>query len=262
MGVDPAAFRLDVYGDEWYASVSALERFGSVTSPIGWHFGFGAEGRLEYAGGVLARPQEVGPYPLVDLDTAIARLGDGYYGGIFPMATGDAVSMGAPEALCMGDSPCDDELPPTEPQHVRVTLTEARLDLWWVWDSGGTVWLLPAFTFLADDDLQFTIPAVTDQYLVMDNVAVDPGVDEPAPPPADGEDGPPTDVEPVVIGDDEAAALIGLTEDEALAAAAERGWEARVVARDGEGFAVTDDYSTGRVNLTIDAGLVVAVTVG
>jgi hypothetical protein len=63
---------------------------------------------------------------------------------------------------------------------------------------------------------------------------------------------------------DEASAnqLVGLSEDEATKVATEKGWAVRTVARDGESFPITMDYRTDRVNLTVEAGLVTAVTVG
>lgn len=78
---------------------------------------------------------------------------------------------------------------------------------------------------------------------------------------------PTTDV-PVKIGEDalsnnaEASALVGLSEEAALLQSHIRGWVVRVVARDGEIFAVTMDYSAGRVNLTIVDGVVSAYTMG
>lgn len=252
MGVDPARFEFEVYADEWYASVSAMQRFGDTASPVGWYFGFGAEGRLDYAGGVLADPQEIGPYPLVDLDTALNRLRDGYFGGV--VAYADDAALRAPDVLCEEGADCAQ--PPTEPETVTVTLTDVRLDLWWAWDADGTVWLLPAFTFLDGDGGRYTVPAVTDEYLIVEPVVEDPAVSEPAP--TDDEPG----VEVPSVDDDAAAKLIGLTEDEALDAAAEVGWEVRVVARDGERFAVTDDYRTDRVNVTIDGGVVTEAFVG
>jgi hypothetical protein len=253
VGADPADFELEVYSDEWFASVSAMQRLNESVSPVGWYFGFGAEGRLDYAGGVLAQPLEVGPYPLIDLETALARLQDGYYGGIMPLAE-DTVSLGAPELGCEEAADC--EPLPAEPEHIQVTLTSVRRDLWWTWDSDGAAWLLPAFTFLDADGGRYTVPAVTDEYLIMEYAVVDPAIDEPALVPPD------VAYVDLAISDSDAAALVGLSEDEALAAAAERGWDVRVVARDGEQFPVTDDYSTSRVNLTITGGKVSAVTVG
>lgn len=59
-----------------------------------------------------------------------------------------------------------------------------------------------------------------------------------------------------------AATVIGLGEQEAITAIEGEGLIARVVARDGEYFAVTADYSVSRINLVIELGLVVETTVG
>ena len=62
--------------------------------------------------------------------------------------------------------------------------------------------------------------------------------------------------------DDAAGTLIGLTEAEATTQAEANGWTVRVVARDGESFAVTDDFGFSRVNLVIVDDIVTEVTVG
>lgn len=62
-----------------------------------------------------------------------------------------------------------------------------------------------------------------------------------------------------------AQAVIGLTEAEAvqtLAGVSSVPITSRVVARDGVGLPVTEDYSPTRVNLTVDSGHVTAVSVG
>ena len=55
-----------------------------------------------------------------------------------------------------------------------------------------------------------------------------------------------------------APGFVGLAEDEAVEVAATRGWTIRVLARDGEGGARTDDYQAERVNLVIEDGRVTA----
>ena len=72
----PPTFKLEPYADEWFASVDAIEQLDGQFNGRRFSTGFGAEGVLQYAGGQLAEPAPVGPYPLVDLDTAIARLND------------------------------------------------------------------------------------------------------------------------------------------------------------------------------------------
>ena len=55
-----------------------------------------------------------------------------------------------------------------------------------------------------------------------------------------------------------APGFVGLTEDEAMDEAVARGWTVRVLARDGEGDARTDDYQPERVNLVLEDGRVTA----
>ena len=65
-----------------------------------------------------------------------------------------------------------------------------------------------------------------------------------------------------VISNAEAASLVGMTEAAALREAQARGWRVRVVGRDGEMYAMTMDYSAGRLNFTITNGVITACTVG
>src|SRR5690606_4899730 len=82
IGVDPATVEFDTYADEWSAGVTANATADARTPLHSWSFGFGAEGALQYAGGSLATPAPVGPYPLVDIATAFERLQDQSYGGV------------------------------------------------------------------------------------------------------------------------------------------------------------------------------------
>jgi hypothetical protein len=59
-----------------------------------------------------------------------------------------------------------------------------------------------------------------------------------------------------------AATTIGMTEGDAVEAIEEAGLIARVVAEDGEYFAVTEDYVTTRVNLVLVGGVVTEATAG
>ena len=201
LGLDPAAFTFDVYADEWSASVSATEQVDGLPTGRNVSFGYGAEGALQWAGGQLNEPSAVGPYELVDLDAALARLNDpsGFYGGFggpAVMERGVAVdSVGAVEAVDPPDSTIDDSTPVEqtidgtvvpgedsmgdmpEPEAVTVTLTDVKADLWWAWDADGSVWLLPAYTFTGDDGGTYTVPAVTDEFLIqppVDTTLVDP----------------------------------------------------------------------------------------
>lgn len=59
-----------------------------------------------------------------------------------------------------------------------------------------------------------------------------------------------------------AATVIGMSESEAIAAIEAEGYVARVVARDGEYFMVTEDYSVTRINLVVVDDRVTEATVG
>jgi len=52
---------------------------------------------------------------------------------------------------------------------------------------------------------------------------------------------------------------VPFTEDEFADLAAEFGFTTRVIQRDGEFLMVTEDYSTSRVNVIVEDGIVVAV---
>lgn len=87
---------------------------------------------------------------------------------------------------------------------------------------------------------------------------VDP--DEPvASPPGPGsvDPGAPFDLEPIDIAD--AEILVGRSLADAEAEAERRGWTVRVARLDGEDLMLTEDYSPTRVNVAVEADLVVEV---
>jgi hypothetical protein len=139
---------------------------------------------------------------------------------------------------------------PVEVTTQVATLVDVRADLWWVWDDDGSVWLLPAYTFTDTEERVFTVPAVTDEFLIIpEPTSVDPMPIEPLPaePPA----GVP---EPV-----DQFGIVGLAVDEATKVLDAEGLTLRVVIEDGVGLAVTEDFSTSRVNVEVADGAVVAV---
>ena len=297
LGVDPSGLAFQTYADEWFASIDVSDRTDDRAATRTWYFGFGAEGVLQYASGTLAPTQPVGPYPLVDLETAVARLSDGYYGfggGIAIAETDVAVAEsvaddtgGAEEPPVdepVSDEPMPDESRPVEEpmpvEPVVVTLVDVQPDLWWAWDADGTAWLLPAYRFIDSDGGWHTAPAVTDEFLIraepselVDPIPVegDGGVGEGAEPPAP-ESLPPAEPvegsaggEVVEPGTDPEGALplleeyVGLTIEEFTAEAKASGFETRVVMLDGESLEVTMDYRTDRVNVAVDGDIVVKI---
>ncbi|MEO5975258.1 MAG: hypothetical protein ABIQ38_08680 [Ilumatobacteraceae bacterium] len=66
----------------------------------------------------------------------------------------------------------------------------------------------------------------------------------------------------IVITAEQAATLIGKFESDAEAQARANGWVWRVGRRDGEQFAVTEDYCECRVTVSIDGSIVTEAVVG
>ena len=164
MGVDVSSLTWDSYGDEWFASANARGSVGGAIDIINYDFGFGAEGALQYAGGSLATPEPVGPYTLVDLDTAVARLDEMNFG--YGVGRGGDIAIDMPAIEPMpADMPESGE-PAVEPEVMTVTLVSVEADYWWVWDAEGSAWLLPAYRFIDSDGGWHTVPAVTDDYLI------------------------------------------------------------------------------------------------
>ena len=57
-------------------------------------------------------------------------------------------------------------------------------------------------------------------------------------------------------------ALVGLTKEEAEAAAADAGYTVRVTIEDGQMFPMTMDYRTDRINIEVENGVVTRAFVG
>lgn len=298
LGVDAAGLSFDVYADEWSASVSASEPIEGLAEGAStgrsWSFGFGADGVLTWAGGVAAAPAPVGPYELIGLDAALARLSRYQFNVGMPVSdlarsagvAEPAIDIAAPDASTSfpagDDAPVADEMPLSipAPEPVTVTLVDVQPDVWWVWDADYSVWVVPAYRFIGDDGGWYTVPAVSDDYLILvdpapvDTIVPDTAVapvptDAPTPtdpaqpePPAttapevtvpdtsSDTPEPTTPPAPVAEGPD-FADLVGTTLDEFSAAAAERGFTTRVTEIDGEPQPVTMDFRSDRVNVAV-----------
>lgn len=248
-----------VHADEWGAWVEAALPIDGMATDIRASVGFGAEGRVTWASGTLARAVDVGQYPTVDAEAAVARLQNqsGHGGGVMPLPAMDAAEAGdAPvsdrdDAGSTGDAIAPaDPMPRPAPDDMevrQVTLVAFEPTLLVTWDADGTWWLLPGVRFTDADGGIWQVLIVADEYLDMGHDAVDPSTapEEPAPVP-----------EPLPPADEAAQSVIGIAEADATDRLVAMGYEVRVVARDGESFAVTDDHRTDRVNLEIKDGIV------
>lgn len=291
LGLDPDAMKFDTYADVWYASVTATESLDGNAPGKSWSFGYGADAALQHASGQLATAAAVGPYPLVDLETALARLAeqqsgfgtlarggvaDAGFGVAEPAVSGPAeteagvvatVEVGEPLPV---DVPEGEVLPvePVEPidpmpmpaplpegEPVIVTLVDVEADLWWVWDTDGAVWMLPAYRFIDTDGGWHVVPAVTDEFMIqVEQPAIEPmPVDPPvAVDPAPGASAPePTLVDPAMFDAGLLDEYIGLPFPEFEAKAEELGASVRVAERDGEPLALTMDLQFNRVNVAV-----------
>jgi hypothetical protein len=144
-----------------------------------------------------------------------------------------------------------DSIPAPEP--ITITLNSMKLDLTTVWGEDGTVYILPAYTFGSADGGNATIVAVDESLLDLpEPVAVDPAVTEPMP----------VETTPAAASEvslDQAAVLVGLSLDEATAAAEANGWLLRVSTLDGQAQPLTMDFLANRVNVSVQDGSVVAI---
>ncbi len=278
LGIDTSAVEIEVWADEWYASVSGSIRLPG--SPVqsanaGWlSVGFGANGVLEYASGTLSRPEPAGPYPLIGIEEALKRLSryhtwptafiDDIVVAIDEPAPADETSVDAVDAgSSVSRDAAEEELGSDRPTEVVVTLVDVKPDLWWTSDVEGNVWLLPAYAFTGDDGGNYTVPAVTEEYLVEEiPVSIEPMPVEPMPvePGADIDTASAEERVERLLAGFEAAAPMAL--DEFTALAADLDIEVRVASIDGEGFPMTMDYRDDRVNIDIEADTVVRVLPG
>jgi hypothetical protein len=240
LGLNVADFELEVWADEWYASVTAWPQLGGRRSPMTWNFGFGEMGALQWAGGFFASAVATGPFPLIGLDEALVRLDDQYTGW------GSAIGMPAPEMARTTDSE-DEQMP--EPEKEIAVLVKVEADLWWATDVDGAVWLLPAYRFTDTEGREHTVAAVTDEFLMIEPQVA---VAEPLPAPAIDVAGPGSDEEAAIMEELfnwASKELVGMDLDAAIELAATKDAELRVARRDGEDLALTMDYRFNRINV-------------
>jgi hypothetical protein len=253
-GYNTATFTFTATTTQWSTDVLGVLNIAGVPSNMTVSFSYGDNGTLNYANGPLIYVKRANGYYMISPTDAVKRLQDPRY-----TSWGNATDTAVRSAVSSPDSGTEASrvIPITG---VRYVLMQARL-------TAETSILLPAYTFTNETGEVGTVIAIEDKYLVFGNSAVPsepsvvvPGTDT-APPEPIGTIEPDL---PVMNPIDEASAkqLVGLTESEATKVATGNGWTIRIAMRDGESFMLTTDYSDSRVNLTIENGVVTAVSVG
>lgn len=281
LGVDLDRAEIEVWADEWSASVTAWQILDGSRTWQAWNVGFGADAQIIWASGLLRDPEAVGEVDLVDAETALARLrgtAGTWWGGIpavsAPDIAIDAISEPAPVepgAVEPGIAvEPDDRIaadPEWVPETVTIDLVGIDTDWWQLTDVDARMWLVPAFAFLDDEGGRHLVPAISDDLIEQAAPSVVP-MPEPRPMPEDPAVSEPTSDLPV-IGDGagvdpdfDPGVLVGTDLAEATAIAEKAGFGVRVVSVDGEDFAVTSDYRTDRVNLTLVEDRVTEATIG
>jgi hypothetical protein len=270
MGVDVDDANTEVYRDAYGAWATAWETFDGMRSPMSWNIGLGANGVVTYAQGNFLKFTRGANYPVVSTTEAVKRLGDPRYSGWFGYG---AVSTKAEVAR-------DTSTVPNEKVVVQtIHLTKVAASLTPVIASDNTLWLLPSYEYATTDGYTVSALALDEKYIdqtptstVPDgdvNIttpgagsgssgssageppAVDGGAVEPAPTP-----------QTVLPTEQDAKALVGLGEEEAVKIIEGNGWTYRIGSRDGEEFMLTKDFITSRLTLGIENAIVMTATIG
>jgi hypothetical protein len=149
------------------------------------------------------------------------------------------------------------------PVELVVELVAVELEWSALTDADGAGWLVPQFVFTDTYGGRWWAPALPDEYLdftPVPGVSPEPGI-VPGPEPGIVPGPDPVDWSgPVSL--EVVAKIVGLGEVEAVELLESAGLVWRVIARDGEWFMVTKDFSPDRVNLTFEAGVVTDATLG
>jgi len=301
LGLNSDDLILDSYADEWGANVTGYVKIDGVRSSLVWSIGYGANAEISWASGVLADVQTGASYPRIGTTAGLERLNSqqtGMMGG--PMVRGgfaydtgvssDIAATPVPEPASSGveaavtTEPASSEVPTSDvvaetypladapaPEIQEVSIVSVEEELVTLYGADGSIYLVPGYAFIAAEDEngyagRYTVSALPDEYMqVADAVNEVPmteaPVDDTVAPTVAGSTG--AAVEPTVaITQESADVLVGMAETDATKSAEAKGWVVRVGSRDGEDFALTMDYRTDRVTLTVKADKVTAVVVG
>lgn len=213
------------------------------------------------ASGILGHPVRVGEYPTISAAAALERLN----ASVGPLVCGAPTGVFCGEPTSSGMTSTGTTSAPSDapaPAEAVVEIRDVRAALVAYVDAAGQMWSLPGYLYRLDGGSTLNVQAVDNELFAPPSPVVAPppltsdhGSTEPTPPPVTAED-------PGVIGEVIVAEVVGLREDEAIKVIESAGLHARVVSRDGVSYAVTDDYTTSRINLGIEAGVVRKASIG
>lgn len=204
--VDDAEVTVDDGITEWFVSVEP--RLDGLPAPgLTMYVGVGDEGVVSSASGLMADPEKLGDYPLLDTTEALERLNEQrvYFGpavdpAVTPLPADDPTVQAQSEPA---RDPGDDlpvlpdpgstpmTVPVEPPPDVAVTDAEIVLLTEYAWDGSGS-YLVPGYRFTADDDSAPTVTAV------QDDLIEPPPPPDPLPQPDPADPGAPTEPVPPV----------------------------------------------------------------
>ena len=150
----------------------------------------------------------------------------------------------------------------------EVSIVSVEEELVTLYGADGSIYLVPGYTFIAAKDEngfagRYTVSALPDEYMqVTDAVDVVPATAVPVPDTAVAPAVDPAVDPDISVAQAAADTIVGMSEAEATKAAEAKGLTVRVGSRDGEDFALTMDYRTDRVTLTVVGDKVTAATPG
>jgi len=270
MGVEVDDANTEVYGDAYGAWSTAWETFDGLRSPMSWNIGLGANGVVTYAQGNFLKFTRGANYPVVSTTEAVKRLGDSRYSGWFGYG---AVSSKEVLAQDMTTIPVQEDVVQT------IRLTKVSASLTPVMASDKTLWLLPSYEYETTDGYTVSALALAEKYIdqTPTSTVPDSDVNVTTPGAGSGSSGSSTGEPPAVDGgavepapmpqavlptEQDAKALVGLNEDEAVKIIEGNGWTYRIGSRDGEQFMLTKDFVTSRFTLGIEKAIVMTATIG
>jgi len=281
LGLKSKDFIIEIFADEWSASATGYLKIDGVRSPLMWSASYGADSKLTFASGVLAKITPGADYPRIGTAQGIERLNDQQYGWGGPMVRGGVAynDMAVASSETVVAPPVDTDTTvseetvniPNSSQEIPITEIEivaVEEELVSLYGADGSIYLVPGYSFLAAEEWGYTprylVSALPDEFIE------ETSVDSVSTPPTDASGVPtPETIDPLNPVTDEpnitqeaADTLLTLSERAATQMAVSNGWEVRVGQRDDEMFMLTKDWIATRVTLTIVDGKVTQVDVG